>query len=216
MPECHKRYTPLFRYQDQKRVLFMGTSITDESLDTDELKLLLDAHVEKMISYTILRKDGKVDPTKCLEESVKIVKKEIFNVVVVQQGTNEVSNAKKGEGSEKFKELAKHMTKLLKEVEGNETKIVILKTPPRIDGKKSLNIAYNKSLEEEFAGREEDGVFLRELELVCNTRGDQVCLVSQLSSFGLSLFVVPFAMFFSSWFIFVLRFFQLGLLRHCT
>ena len=104
MPECHKRYTPLFRYQDQKRVLFMGTSITDESLDTDELKLLLDAHVEKMISYTILRKDGKVDPAKCLEESVKIVKKEIFNVVVVQQGTNEVSNAKKGEGSEKFKE----------------------------------------------------------------------------------------------------------------
>ena len=81
----------------------MGTSITDESLDTDELKLLLDAHVEKMISYTILRKDGKVDPAKCLEESVKIVKKEIFNVVVVQQGTNEVSNAKKGEGSEKFK-----------------------------------------------------------------------------------------------------------------
>ena len=175
--------TSTFKYRDQKKILFIGTSITDESLDLEEIMLLQDVSLKKMICYTIMRKDGKKCPAKNLEEMLpKRTKEEHFDVLVLQLGTNEVSNSKKDDGADIFREACKQMTKLLREVQ-HDVKLVILKTPPRLDGKAKANAVFNKTLQEEFEEQEQDGVFIQELSLDCKTRADQVSFILRLCFF---------------------------------
>ena len=175
--ECY-RNTSQFKYDSPKKVLVVGTSITDQSLNVEEIILLQELELEKIKCFTIRKEDGTINPARNLEEMLpKKVKEKKYNIIVVELGCNEVTNAGNPENPELWKEKAREkvkvMTECLRKVNRN-VKLIILKTINRLDGKGKMGEIMNEVFEEEFGEQEGDWVFVRELEIECRSKWDQV------------------------------------------
>ena len=90
--KCY-RNTSTFKYESSKNVLIVGTSISDQSLDVDEIQMLMqECQFERIKCFTILREDGTINSELNLEEMLPVqVKAKRYDIIVIEIGCNEAS-----------------------------------------------------------------------------------------------------------------------------
>ena len=74
-------------------MLIVGTSISDQSLDVDEIQMLMqECQFEKIKCFKIKREDGTINSELNLEEMLPVqVKAKRYDIIVIEIGCNEAS-----------------------------------------------------------------------------------------------------------------------------
>ena len=167
-----------YDYKKVFKVLVVGTSITDQALDTKHLQTTT-INVKKVKAFTICSEDGEKDPDKNVED---VVEKELWNgiydVLIIEVGANEISNLSKAKDEDMFDKVGVKINKLVElcekfnQMTGGEMKIVLLKQVKRMDGLLKIKLA--KQMDQELLNKVKGkDIIVQSLEMKCETRKEK-------------------------------------------
>jgi hypothetical protein len=128
------------RKPEEPKVLWVGTSISDQHLDQSALEMKTNTKVDKLKAFTITREEGKKNKNLNAEDLVsKALESNDYEVMVLELGVNEVSNLNIEAERHVLKEhMRRHMEKLfhlsLQYITHHPNlKVVLLNLLPRLD-----------------------------------------------------------------------------------
>ena len=131
------------------KVLWIGTSISDQSIDTMEIGKITKTDITKEKMFTIIG-DGKIKPHLNLQDQARsLVEKQGYSFVIIECGVNDISNAPAENPKVILEEKLDSLRELVVDMKKPGMQIILVKPVQRIDSdqKEKLSQWFGKKLE---------------------------------------------------------------------
>ena len=154
------------------KILWIGTSISDQSIKTNEIERKTASVIQKEKIFTIIR-DGKIKPHLNLQDQARsLINRQEYNFVILECGVNDISNAPVDNPTAALEEKISTLKQLVLSLVKPEMEIIVVKPVMRIDcsHKEKLSQWFGRRLETVF---QDTSVRIEDLGVRAKTRWEK-------------------------------------------